>query len=46
MKLNGDSVLKTNRPPLFLFFIITLHTKYQTYDLKFTIKTKTDERTY
>lgn len=37
MKLNGDSVLKTNRLPLFLFFIVTLHTKYQTNDLKFTI---------
>ena len=27
-------------------FIVTLHTKYQTDDLKFTINDETDERTY
>lgn len=38
MKLNGDSVLKTNRLPFIPLFIVTLHpTKYQTYNLKFTI---------
>ena len=37
MKLNGDSVLK-NKPSAFIpLFIVTLHTKYQTNDLKFTI---------
>ena len=46
MKLNGDSVLKTNRLPFILLFIVTLHTKYQTDDLKFTINDETDERTY
>lgn len=45
MKLNGDSVLKQT-VCLYSSFIVTLHTKYQTDDLKFTINDETDERTY
>ncbi|EEZ04654.1 hypothetical protein F3F27_10205 [Bacteroides ovatus] len=36
-----------NKPSAFIpLFIVTLHTKYQTDDLKFTINDETDERTY
>ncbi|TRX46003.1 hypothetical protein FNW54_06565 [Bacteroides sp. HF-5092] len=36
-----------NKPSAFIpLFIVTLHTKDQTYNLKFTINDETDERTY